>query len=135
MTSKKKDIVKTLVNEVFMKNKVEYYDTLFTKNMVSHQIFEELDINDVEGLRQLTIMFHECFSDVKFEIEELIESGNKVFALLKVSAVHDGEKFMGIEPKGKKFIFDSYDIFYFEKGLIAYHKSIANVVQQLEMLK
>ncbi|WP_196891305.1 ester cyclase [Aureivirga marina] len=135
MTSKKKQIVETLVYEVFMKNRVEYYDTLFRKDMKSHQTLEELDINDVDGLRQLNMLFHECFSHVEFEIEELIESGNNVFALLKISAIHDGEKFMGMEPKGKKFTFDSYDIFYFERGLITFHKSITNIVQQLEMLK
>lgn len=135
MSSQKIKIIDTFIQEILLNNNLEYFDILFSKDMKSHLTLEETDVNDVENLKSMNTLFHQCFSNIQIKMEDLIIEKNKVFVLLLISGIHDGEKFMGLEAKGKKLEFESYNIFYFEKNLIINHQGISNIIQQLEMLE
>ncbi|WP_196891308.1 ester cyclase [Aureivirga marina] len=135
MSSKKLEIVKSLVDEVFIKDNPDYMNEICTEDMESHFIIDELDIHDVEGIKTLNAILNQCFSDLKVEIEDLFAEKNKVLLVLKFTGKHDKECFLGMEPKGKNIEFLTYDIFYFKGNLIYYNRGITDVIHKLDMLE
>ncbi|WP_196891307.1 ester cyclase [Aureivirga marina] len=133
--SSKKEIIEIMVKEIFNNNNLDYYDILFTKDMESHMVLDELDINNVENMKSMMDVLQNCFSNLMVKSEEIISERDKAFALFKFSGIHDKDKFMGMEPKGKKIEFESYNIFYFKKNQISFHRGITNVIHQLKMIE
>ncbi|WP_196885615.1 ester cyclase [Aureivirga sp. CE67] len=135
MASKKLEIVKSLVEEVFVKDNPDYMNEICTDDMESHFIIDELDKHDVDGIKTLNAILNQCFSNLKVEIEELFGEKDKVVLVLKFSGTHDKECFLGMKPKGKKIEFLTYDVFYFRKNLISFNRGITDVIHKLDMLE
>ncbi|WP_196885617.1 ester cyclase [Aureivirga sp. CE67] len=136
MACKKQEVIKTLVKELFNNYNFEVFDTLFTKNMKSlGTIAGHFEENGIEELKSINTLFHNCFSDFHVEIKELFSEKEKVCVVLEISGKHDGDLFLGMEPKGKRFKFESFNVFYFEGNLISAHWGISNMLRNLEMLK
>lgn len=135
MSLKQKEIVKSLVEEVFIKDNPDYMNEVCTQDMESHFIIDELDIHNVDGIKSLNAILNQCFSNLIVEIQELFGEKDKVFLVLKFTGIHDKESFLGMEAKNKKIEFYTYDIFYFRKNLISFNKGITDVVHKLDMLE
>ena len=74
-------------------------DDLVSDDFVEHEEFPGLAPNK-EGLRQLFTMFHAGFENAKFEVDDLIGEGDKVFVRARMTGTHRGE-FMGVPATGR----------------------------------
>ena len=66
-----------------------------------------------EGARQLFNILIAAFPDLRFDIEDIVESGDKVVARARVTGDHKGDLF-GAPPSGKRIDVQAIDIVRFD---------------------
>ncbi len=84
----------------------------------------------LQGLRERATMLREGLA-VRFTIEDVIESGEKLVVRWTNSGTHVGE-FLGIPPTNKSFSVAGIDIYRLEGGRFAEHW---HVIDQLALLQ
>ena len=57
---------------------------------------------DLEGFKQMGLMFRAAISDMEVDVEDLIAEGDRVVDRITVRGTHTGE-LMGVPPSGKRF--------------------------------
>src|SRR5580692_422581 len=100
MAAENKAVISSFVEEVINQGQLERADDLVAVDFV------ELDPlpgqqQGREGLKQVIAAFRTAFPDIHWEIEELIEEGEKVFSRFTWHGTHRGE-FFGIPATGKQ---------------------------------
>ena len=75
-----------------------------------------------------------AFPDTRMDVEDLIASGNKAVARVKVTATHEGE-FMGVPPTGKAVEIQLIDIMRFDNaGLVCEHWGVADMLSLMQQV-
>jgi steroid delta-isomerase-like uncharacterized protein len=106
------------------------------RGVVDHQEMPGIEGDGIERLRQFTQMFHKAFSDLRFNLEDVLVDGDNVVARGTVSGRHTGE-FMGMPATGKSFSIDSIDIMRFQNGRAVEHWGLTDdmsMARQLGMM-
>ena len=87
-----------------------------------------------EGVIQWFGVMRAAFPDLRFEVEELLPSGDRVVARARVTGTHQGE-FMGMPPTGRTFAANVIDIIRFgDDGLAAEHWGVFDAMAMLQQL-
>lgn len=87
-----------------------------------------------EGVIQWFGIMRAAFPDLRFEVEELLPSGDKVVARARVTGTHQGE-FMGMPPTGRTFSANVIDIIRFDDdGLASEHWGVFDAMAMMEQL-
>ena len=87
-----------------------------------------------EGTKALFKMMRAGFPDVRFDAEDIISSGDKVVARVRVTGTHAGT-FMGIPATGKGVDIQTIDILRFgDDGLAHEHWGIMDVMSMMQQL-
>lgn len=85
------------------------------------------------GVRQMFEMFQTAFGDARFNVDDMIGEGEKVFVLARLTGIHRAE-FMGIPASGHAIDVKVCDYFRIDSGAIREHWGVmdtAALVQQL----
>jgi steroid delta-isomerase-like uncharacterized protein len=107
-------------------------DDLVADDFVEHEEFPGLEPNKA-GLRQLFEMFHAAFRGGKFEVDDMIAEGDKVFVRARMTGTQQGE-FMGIPATGRTINVGVADFLRFDTGMVVEHWGVMDtgaLVQQL----
>lgn len=67
-----------------------------------------------KGYLSIVHFMRSGFSDVQWNIKEMVEDGNKVAVLWDLTGTHDGE-FMGVKPTGNKLTTTVMNFYYFNE--------------------
>lgn len=87
-----------------------------------------------EGVLELFRGYRAAFPDTRMAVEEVIASGDRTVARVKVSGTQDGE-FMGMPPSGRRVEVQLIDIMRFDDaGLIAEHWGVVDMLSLLQQL-
>jgi steroid delta-isomerase-like uncharacterized protein len=87
-----------------------------------------------EGARQLFNTLVGAFPDLRFDIEDIIESGDKVVARARVTGNHKGD-FFGIPPSGKRVDVQAIDIIRFDdNGLVNEHWGVMDMMSMMQQV-
>lgn len=87
-----------------------------------------------EGVLELFRGYRAAFPDMRMDVEEIIASGDRTVARVKVSGTHDGE-FLGMPPSGRRVDVQLIDVMRFdEAGLIAEHWGVVDMLSMLQQL-
>ena len=87
-----------------------------------------------EGVRQFFTMYIAGFPDLNFEAEDMLASGDKVVARIRVTGTHTGE-FMGMPPTGKEADVQAIDIIRFgDDGLAHEHWGVFDALAMMQQL-
>lgn len=87
-----------------------------------------------EGVVQWFGVMRAAFPDLRFEVEELLPSGDRVVARVRVTGTHQGE-FMGMPPTGRTFAANVIDIIRFDDdGLAAEHWGVFDAMAMMQQL-
>ena len=79
-------------------------------------------------------MFRAAFSDLRMEAEDIIESGDKAWARIRITGTNDGE-FMGMPATGKSVDLQAVDIVRFnEEGVAAEHWGVTDSMTMMQQL-
>ncbi len=98
MSEENKAIVRRLW-DVWNSRELDQLNDLITDNHVNHDPNNPSDLFGVEGYRELITMYTTMFSDLRFDIHEIIAEGDIVCSRWTAHGTHDGEV-MGIAPTG-----------------------------------
>ena len=86
------------------------------------------------GTAQLFGMLTAAFPDLRFDAEDVIESGDKVVARVRVTGTNKGD-FMGIPASGKKIDIQAIDIVRFGAGGLAVeHWGVMDVLSLMQQI-
>jgi steroid delta-isomerase-like uncharacterized protein len=106
---------------------------LLANGFVEHERFPGLDPNK-EGTRQLFQMFVAGFPDLRFDPEDILRSGDKVVARVRVTGTNKGD-FMGMPATGKSVNVQLIDIARFgDDGLLVEHWGVMDVMSMMQQL-
>src|SRR5690349_23162152 len=93
-----KELTRTYVDQVWNRGKLEVVEELVAPGCITHDpAAPGGQFTGPEGLKQLVAMYRTAFPDTQFELQDLIEEGDKVAARIAASGTHKGE-LMGIAP-------------------------------------
>jgi steroid delta-isomerase-like uncharacterized protein len=112
---------------------VEGFGELLADDFVEHEDLPGLPAGR-EGPKQLFTMFRAGFPDMRWTAEDVLPSGDKVVARVRVTGTHQGE-FMGMPPTGKSIDVPVIDIIHFgDDGLGHEHWGILDQMAMMQQL-
>jgi steroid delta-isomerase-like uncharacterized protein len=87
-----------------------------------------------EGTKQFFAMYMAAFPDLHFEVEDILESGDKVVGRFRATGTHE-EDFLGVPPTGKSIDVQGIDIIRFaDDGLALEHWGVFDALKMLQQL-
>ncbi len=88
-----------------------------------------------EGVKQLFRMYRASFPDLRFDVEEILPSGDKVVGRIRATGTHTGEAFMGLPASGKSVNVQLIDITRFDDdGLAREHWGVFDALSMMQQL-
>jgi predicted ester cyclase len=127
-----KQVVIKFNNEFFQKGNTEITDELLAATFVNHTAPPNSS-TDASAMIQFIKAFHNGFSDVKVEINEVLGEDDKVALRKTITAIHTGA-FMGKMPTGKKVVLNVIEIDIMKDGKITDHWSKNDFMQVIQTL-
>jgi len=87
-----------------------------------------------EGVKEFFRMYIAAFPNLRFDVEDVLASGDKVVARVRVSGTHEGE-FMGMPATGKGVDVQAIDIVRFgDDGLAHEHWGVFDAMAMMQQL-
>ena len=87
-----------------------------------------------DGARQLFNALIAAFPNLRFDIEDIMESDDKVVARARVTGNHKGDLF-GIPPSGKNVDVQAIDIVRFDDdGLVSEHWGVMDMMSMMQQV-
>jgi steroid delta-isomerase-like uncharacterized protein len=112
---------------------IDGFAALIADDLIEHEEVEGLP-QTKEGVVQFFEMFRAAFSDLRMEAEDIIESGDKAWARIRITGTNDGE-FMGMPATGKSVDLQAVDIVRFnEEGVAAEHWGVTDSMTMMQQL-
>lgn len=109
------------------------FDALLAADFVEHEETPGLAPTR-EGVREFFGMFMAAFPDLRFDAEDILVSGDKVVARVRVTGTHEGE-FMGMPATGKRMNVQAIDIIRFDAdGLAHEHWGVFDAMAMMQQL-
>lgn len=106
---------------------------LLAGDFVEHEVAPGLEPTK-DGVLEFFRMYTAAFPDLRFEAEDVLASGDKVVARVRVTGTHQGE-FMGMPATGKSIDAQAIDIVRFgDDGLAREHWGVFDTMAMMEQL-
>ena len=83
-------------------------------------------------MRKLFEMFKTAFPDGKFEVEDMIAEGDKVFVRARMMGTHQGE-FLGIPATGRTISVGVGDYMRFDNGAVVEHWGVTDTGAMMQL--
>jgi steroid delta-isomerase-like uncharacterized protein len=119
--------------ELFDAHDVDSFGDLLADDFVEHEETPGLAPTK-DGVKQFFTMFIAAFSDLHWEVEDILADGDKVVGRVTITGTHDGE-FMGMPPTGKSIRVQGIDIVRFgDDGLGHEHWGVTDAMGMMQQL-
>jgi steroid delta-isomerase-like uncharacterized protein len=128
--SENKDVIGRMFNEVINNGRLDLIDELFDPDFTSETPQGTLDR---EGFKEYVSAWRTGFPDIRCDVDDLIEEGDRVAWSVRATGTHQGE-FMGIPATGRTVDFDSLNIGDFRNGRGYRHKVLMNDMKMMAQL-
>ncbi len=125
-------VVRRFVEEFQSKHDVAVAQELIAEDFVDGSPFPGLS-PDKTGTLTLHAMLFAAFPDLRAEIHEQVEEGDKVATRKKFLGTHNGE-FMGIAPTGSPVAFNVIDIITVRDGKIVEHRNVFDALTLMQQI-
>jgi steroid delta-isomerase-like uncharacterized protein len=107
-------------------------------NLVADDFVEHEESPGFPATKEGTLEFFRflltVFPDMHMEVEDLLASGDKTVARVRLTGTHQGE-FMGVPPTGKRADVQLIDIMRFnDAGLVCEHWGVADMMSLMQQL-
>ena len=83
------DVVLRLFEDLYTRNESEAADRLLASNFVNHEAAAERS-SGPQGAKETAAWLHATFSDLRFDIEDVISDGKSVVVMVVMSGRHTG---------------------------------------------
>ena len=112
---------------------IDGFASLIADDMIEHEKIEGLP-QTKEGVVEFFKMFRAAFSDLRFDAEDVIVSGDRAWARVRVTGTNDGE-FMGMPATGKSIDVPAVDMIRFnDDGTAAEHWGVSDTMTMMQQL-
>lgn len=112
---------------------VEGFDAVMADDFVEHEETPGLAPTR-EGVKEFFRMYIAAFPDLRFDLEDVVASGDKVVTRARATGTHQGE-FMGMPATGKRVDVQLIDIVRFgDDGLAHEHWGVFDALTMLQQL-
>ena len=112
---------------------VEGFAALISDDVVEHDEMPGFPPTK-EGVKQFFAAYMAAFPDLRMDAEDVLTSGDKVVARVRVTGTHQGE-FMGMPPTGKNIDVQGIDIVRFgDDGLGCEHWGVFDAMKMMQQL-
>jgi predicted ester cyclase len=115
-----KRLVGRALEEIYAKGDIELADDLIHPDFVDHEPAHPEHPVGPESVKQTARSLNSAFGELRFEVEDELAEGDKVFQLVTMSGRHKGP-LMGREPTGKPFAVRHMYLWRIADGKIAEH--------------
>jgi steroid delta-isomerase-like uncharacterized protein len=107
-------------------------DDLISDDFVEHEEIPGLPPTKA-GVRQMFEMFQTAFADARFNVDDMIAEGDKVFVLARMTGTHRAE-FMGIPATGHTIEVKICDYFRIDDGALREHWGVMDTAAMVHQL-
>lgn len=107
-------------------------EELLAADFVDHSPFPGVS-PDREGVKRLFAALRAAFPDLRAVIHDQLAEGDRVATRKTFRGTHRGE-FLGISPTGRMVTFDVVDIVRIDKGRIAEHWNVVDLMGLLQQI-
>jgi steroid delta-isomerase-like uncharacterized protein len=112
---------------------VDGFGHLLAEDFLEHEVTPGLAPTK-EGVKQFFTMYMAAFPDLHFEVEDILDSGDKVVGRFRATGTHEGD-FMGMERTGKSIEVEGIDIIRFaDDGLALEHWGLFDALGMMQQL-
>jgi len=119
--------------ELLSAGDIDGFGDLLAADFVEHEDNPGLEPTK-EGVKQFFRMYRAAFPDMRMDVIEVLPSGDRTVARVKVSATQTGD-FMGLPASGRHAEVDLIDIMRFDDaGLVCEHWGVADMLSLLQQL-
>ena len=129
---KNKRLVRKFVEEFQSGNNESVAEELLAPDFVDHSPFPGV-APDRDGVKRLFAALHVAFPDLRATIHDQLAEGDRVATRKTFRGTHRGE-FLGISPTGRAVTFDVIDIVRMDKGRIAEHWNVVDLMGLLQQI-
>ena len=112
-----KEVVEQLL-ETVSAGDLDRIDEFVAEDVVDHDQMPGMEEEGVEGVRQWFTMVHTSFSDLNYDVQEMIAEDDKVVVHSEIDFGTHEEEFMGIPASDNEVTMANIDIFRLEDGLV-----------------
>lgn len=130
------DLVRRGIEDILNRGDYAVADELFTPDFVFHTPAQAEPFYGPDGFKQYVAMIRAAFPDIRFTIEEIFGTDDKVVARWSARLTHHGE-FFGLPPTRKKATLTGIHLYHCKDGKIAeewQELSALGLMQQLGAL-
>ena len=112
---------------------IEGFGALLADGFVEHEETPGLAPTR-DGVMQFFRMYRAAFPNLRFDLEDVLASGDKVVTRARATGTHRGE-LMGVPPTGKDVDVQLIDIMRFDgDGLVAEHWGLVDMLSMMQQL-
>ncbi|MEX0985489.1 MAG: ester cyclase [Actinomycetota bacterium] len=112
---------------------VDGFDQVMAEDFVEHEETPGLAPTK-EGVKEFFTMYIAAFPDLRFDVEDILSSGDKVVARTRATGTHEGA-FMDMPATGKRIDVQLIDIVRFgEDGLAREHWGVFDALTMMQQL-
>jgi steroid delta-isomerase-like uncharacterized protein len=120
MSDQNKDLARRFYGEVVSTGDVDRVTEFCTADFVEHEELPPGTPDGPEGVKAFVRMYREGFPDLKADVEDMVEEGDRLSVRVRYTGTHDGD-FMGIPPTHKHIDIEALDIVRIVDGKAAEH--------------
>lgn len=107
-------------------------DEVISDDFVEHEGFPGLE-PDKSGVRKMFELFQTAFGNARFEVDDMIAEGDKVFVRARMTGTHQAE-FMGIPATGNAINVGIGDYFRIVNGIAVEHWGVMDTGAMIRQL-
>jgi steroid delta-isomerase-like uncharacterized protein len=112
---------------------VDGFGEYLADDFVEHEVAPGMEPTKT-GTKQLFAMLIAAYPDLRFDTEDVIESGEKVVARSRITGTNKGD-FMGAPASGKNIDIQAIDIVRFgDDGLVHEHWGVMDIMSMMQQI-
>ena len=112
---------------------IEGFSNYLADDFVEHEVAPGMEPTKT-GTKQLFATLLAAYPDLRFDAEDVIESGDKVVARARITGTNKGD-FMGVPASGKNIDIQAIDIVRFgDDGLVHEHWGVMDVMSMMQQI-
>jgi steroid delta-isomerase-like uncharacterized protein len=125
-------MARRMYDEMFGQGNVDLIDELLHDDFVEHEAMPGMPTGK-DAPKAMTAMIRESFPDLRVEVDDTIEEGNKLAVRCRFIGTHRGE-WMGVPATGRSIEVNVMDVLEFEGDKVIAHWGVMDSAGMMEQL-
>lgn len=125
-------LMRQFYDEVVNHGRIELLDEIVADDFVEHEEFPGMP-QGKDGVKEFVSMMRSGFPDLRFDVEDVVASGDTAVARVRMRGTHEGT-FMGVPASGRKIDVPTIDWVRFRGDQVIEHWGVTDTGALMEQL-